>query len=178
MNNIHLSTPIIHFCRRICDYEGRTGVNLFDLCFKQITKAQITEYRISGHTVRMDSKLISSNIAWFSRYEIIHATLLKEITKDGILQIEDQLIRQQTLEFFGEDAAKTVYQTDSESMNKCLTTLGIIINYILEHTHDNDKPLLKDALSNTEAVIGNKVKAVHADGAYQSPDNRKLAADE
>lgn len=249
------------FRRRICAYEEKTGINLFDLCFKQITKAQITEYRISGHTVRMDSKLISSNIAWFSRYVIIHATLLKAITKDEILRIEDQLIRQQALEFFDEDAAKTVYQTDSESMNKRLTTLGIIINYILEHTPNNDKPLLErvfneqyakdengmvtlrdkklvsaksvqnpndpdaqyrgkggkkikgystnitettdeedkpslitdvcvkgagtadnsfleDALSNTEAVTGNKVKAVHADGAYQSQDNRELAADE
>lgn len=47
----------------ICDYKEKTGVNLFDLCFKDLTKAQITEYRISGHAVRMDSKLISSNIA-------------------------------------------------------------------------------------------------------------------
>lgn len=249
------------FRRRICKYEEETGANLFDLCFKQITKAQIKEYRISGHTVRMDSKLISSNIAWFSRYEIIHATLLKEITKDEIIQIQDQLIRQQTLEFLEEDAAKTVYQTDSDSMNKRLTTLGIVINHILEHTRDNNKPLLErvfkeqydkdgngmvtlrdkklvsakslqnpndpdaqyrgkngkkvkgystnitetadeedkpslitdvcvkgagaadnsfleDAIANTENITDNKVKAVHVDGAYQSRENRELAADE
>ena len=64
------------FRRKICEYEEQKGVNLFDKCFKQITKAQAIEYRISGKAIRMDSKLISSNIAWYSRYEIIHATLL------------------------------------------------------------------------------------------------------
>ncbi|ULB33997.1 hypothetical protein [Proteiniphilum propionicum] len=31
-------------------------------------------FKISGKSVRMDSKLIGSNIAWYSRFEIIHNT--------------------------------------------------------------------------------------------------------
>lgn len=36
---------------------------------------------------------------------------------------------------------------------------------------------VKDTLKKTKDVTGNKVDKVHADGAYQSKDNRELAAD-
>ena len=67
--------------RRMAEYEEKTGIDLFDKCFKGITRKQALEYRISGKAVRMDSKLISSNIAWYSRYEIIHETLCKQVEK-------------------------------------------------------------------------------------------------
>ncbi len=75
------------------EYEERTGIDLFDKCFMGITRKQALEYRISGKAVRMDSKLISSNIAWYSRYEIIHETLCKSVEKCEIERVEDQLIR-------------------------------------------------------------------------------------
>ena len=81
------------FRRKICEYEEQKGVNLFDKCFKQITKAQAIEYRISGKAIRMDSKLISSNIAWYSRYEIIHATFVKCVSEESLSRIDDQLVR-------------------------------------------------------------------------------------
>ena len=38
-------------------------------------------FKVSGRSVRMDSKQIGSNIAWYSRYEIVHATLRKEMNE-------------------------------------------------------------------------------------------------
>ena len=32
------------FRRKICEYEEKIGVNLFDKCFKQITRAKVIEY--------------------------------------------------------------------------------------------------------------------------------------
>ena len=133
--------------RRMAKYEEETGIDLFDKCFKGITRKQALEYRISGKSVRMDSKLISSNIAWYTRYEIIHETLCKSVEKCEIERIEDQLIREQALDFLGEDAQKTVYRTDSETMAKRLLTLGIVIDYILSHSHPKDKPLLRRVFS-------------------------------
>ena len=40
------------FRRKICEYEEKNGVNLFDKCFKQITRAQAVEYCISGKAIR------------------------------------------------------------------------------------------------------------------------------
>ncbi len=128
--------------RNMTKYQEETGVDLFDKCFKGVTRKQALEYRISGKAVRMDSKLISSNIAWFSRYEIIHETLMQQVSKSEIEAIEDQLIRKQALDFYEDYAQKTVYRTDSATMEKRLLTLGIVIDYVLTHSPEDSKPLL------------------------------------
>ena len=70
---------------------------------EKVSRANLIN-RISGKAVRMDSKLISSNIAGVSRYEIIHETLMQQVSKSEIESIEDQLICQQALDFYEEDA--------------------------------------------------------------------------
>ncbi|MBQ0142537.1 MAG: transposase, partial [Prevotellaceae bacterium] len=74
------------FRGKICEYERTSDnhVNLFEECFKKLTAAQVKTYKVSGRVVRMDSKLISSNIAWYSRYEIIHETLVKSTTDEDV----------------------------------------------------------------------------------------------
>ena len=49
--------------RRISEYEDETGINLIEHCFKDVTRAQAVKFNIKGNSVRMDSKLIGSNIA-------------------------------------------------------------------------------------------------------------------
>lgn len=66
------------FRRRICEYQKRTGIALMQLCFEQLTDNQVRLLKMSGKCVRMDSKLIDSNIAHQSRYK------LKPHDKDGL----------------------------------------------------------------------------------------------
>jgi hypothetical protein len=63
------------FRERLVDYERENGINLLDEMFKDLTKKQCLEFAVSGKRVRMDSKLLGSNIAWISRYGIVHETL-------------------------------------------------------------------------------------------------------
>jgi hypothetical protein len=63
--------------RRISEYEDETGINLIEHCFKDVTRAQAVKFNIKGNSVRMDSKLIGSNIARYSRYRIVLTTLQK-----------------------------------------------------------------------------------------------------
>lgn len=187
------------FPRKLCKHEEKFKEDLFDKCFKQITKQQAKEYRISGKSIRMDSKLISSNIAWYSHYEIIQKSFVSAVTKEELERISDQLIRQQALAFFVEDAAKTVYRTDSETMGKRLLTLGIVIvkgfvTNITETVPEDGKPSLitdvkvkgataadndffEEAVKETEKVTGNDVENAYVDGAYQSEKNREFAKD-
>ena len=72
---------------------------------------------------------------------------MKQVEKFEIEAIADQMIRQQALEFYAEDAQKTVYRTDSEMVAKRLLTLGIVIDYILTHTPSESKPLLRRVFS-------------------------------
>ena len=77
----NLSDPVpveatyYNFKKRIVEHEKQGNPNLFELAFAQITQSQIAEYCIDGNKVRMDSKLLGSNIAWLSRYENVHETL-------------------------------------------------------------------------------------------------------
>src|SRR5690554_4257347 len=63
------------FRRKLVEYAREHGEDLFKKCQAQITRDQILEFEVSGKQVRMDSKLIGSNIAWYSRYELVHETL-------------------------------------------------------------------------------------------------------
>lgn len=65
------------FRRRICDFFEKTGRDLMQECFEQVTGSLVKQLKISGKSIRMDSKLLGSNIARQSRYELIHTTLAK-----------------------------------------------------------------------------------------------------
>lgn len=161
--------------RKICQYDDEHKENLFEKCFKQITKLQAKEYRISGKSIRMDSKLISSNIAWYSRYEIIHKSFMSSVTENELNGIADQLVRQQALDFFMEDAAKTVYRSDSETMGKRLLSLGIVIDYVLTHSPKNSKPILARVFSEqydkTDGVVSVRDKKQISAKSLQNPND-------
>jgi len=54
------------FRKRIMEYAKENGENLFETVFSQITQGQCAEFEVSGKRIRMDSKLLGSNIAWLS----------------------------------------------------------------------------------------------------------------
>ena len=65
------------FRKRIVEHEEATGKNLLDEAFGKITKEQCLEFGVAGKRLRMDSKLMGSNLAWYTRYEIAHETIQK-----------------------------------------------------------------------------------------------------
>ena len=130
--------------RRIAEYEQNhpEHVNLYKKIYQDLTAKQIKKYKIAGRTIRMDSKLIGSNIAWFSRYEIIHETFLKQVSEVEVQRISDQLYRQEALDFLAEDASKTVYRSDDETLGQRLLDLGIVISHILAMRGEGEVSLL------------------------------------
>jgi hypothetical protein len=63
--------------RRIVEREKAGNENLMEKVFSQVTRSQAVNFQVNGKNIRMDSKLLGSNIAWYSRYELIHETLRK-----------------------------------------------------------------------------------------------------
>jgi hypothetical protein len=57
--------------KRIYEYNRDTGKDLLEQTFAHITHEQIKQFDVNGRNIRMDSKLIGSNIAYFSRYVIL-----------------------------------------------------------------------------------------------------------
>ena len=130
--------------RRIAEYEQNNPehVNLYKKIYQDLTAKQIKKYKIAGRTIRMDSKLIGSNIAWFSRYEIIHETFRKQVSEQSAMCISDQLYRQKALDFLAEDSSKTVYRSDDETLGQRLLDLGIVISHILAMRGEGEVSLL------------------------------------
>ncbi len=119
------------FRKRIQEYAKDTKENLFETAFSQITKGQCAEFEVSGKRIRMDSKLLGSNIAWLSRYELIHETLrlfYKEVKHDVRL---DKVIQGRLDELLKLEGNKVVYICSNEEVKSRLQELGELIYRIL-----------------------------------------------
>ena len=82
----------------------------------------------------------------------------------------------QALEFYSEDAQKTVYRTDSETMEKRLLTLGLVIDCVLAHTKPGDKPLLRRVFGEQydkaeDGTVSVRDKKLVSAKSVQNPDD-------
>ncbi|HLF65075.1 MAG TPA: transposase [Saprospiraceae bacterium] len=68
-DEVPVASTYYDFKVKLDGYHADTGINLFDEVFKQITRDQIGRYKIKGSEIRMDSKLIQSNIRNFTRLQ-------------------------------------------------------------------------------------------------------------
>ena len=119
------------FRKRIQEYAKEENENLFETAFAQITKGQCAEFEVSGKRIRMDSKLLGSNIAWLSRYELIHETLrlfYNQMKQSGQL---DKTIEVRLDELLKLEGNKVVYICSSEEVKSRLQELGELIYKIL-----------------------------------------------
>lgn len=98
------------------------------LCFEHIAGNQVRLLKISGKSVRMDSKLIGSNIARQSRYELIHTTLVRFLKTCMLTKLSTEQ-EERAKAYLKEDSSKTVYRSDAESLQ---SNLAIIGNFIME----------------------------------------------
>ena len=165
------------FGRRLTEYEQRTGINLMERCFEQVTGEQIKLFKISGSSVRMDSKLIGSNIAQYSRYELIHRTLCKVLRQDSVMTMLNPKLRKGAEVWLGEDSGKTVYRSNKDEMAQRLVRIGLYIYAVLKRLKD-DAPgydLLHRVFHDQYVVEKGRVelKDKHkvASDSLQSPDD-------
>lgn len=122
-----VSSTYYLFRGNLVDYAREHGEDLFKKCQGQITRDQLLEFEVSGKQVRMDSKLVGSNIAWYSRYELIHETLRlfinereehifnKSLSKEMFSLIES---------IQGETGNKVVYRSTKAEVDARFVELG------------------------------------------------------
>lgn len=165
------------FGRRLTAYEQETGINLMERCFEQVTGEQIKIFKISGKSVRMDSKLIGSNIAQYSRYELIHRTLCKVLRDERIMIMLNPKLRKGAEAWLNEDSSKTVYRSNKDEMAQRLVKIGSYIYDVLKRLKE-DAPgydLLHRVFHDQYVVEKGKVeprdKHKIASDSLQSPDD-------
>jgi hypothetical protein len=124
---------------RIVEREKAGHSNLMEDVFSSITKSQIMEFNINGNKIRMDSKLLGSNIAWFNRYEVVHETLrMVYLSLNGVL---DKILPVSVLsllqEIVSEPCSNVSYRSNSQQLETKLVKLGVVIYSMLKHLADH-----------------------------------------
>ncbi len=119
------------FRKKVNAHAQTSSDNLFDLVFSSITKAQSLSFDVSGKRIRMDSKLLGSNIAWLSRYEIVHESLClfyKQVNKQKKLDASTLEKLNNLLKIKGN---KIVYSSSHSELKIKLQDLGVLIAKVL-----------------------------------------------
>jgi hypothetical protein len=180
--------------KRIYEHYKENGEDLFGITFNQITREQISEFNVNGKSIRMDSKLIGSNIAFYSRYEIIHRTLVlfyKSLNKQqmNILPVSDKEQLKQLLE---EEPQKTVYRSTRDEVKSRMQQIGILAYKLIKLFDGNSSDQFqllrrvfeeqykvveeeKIELRPKEEIASSSVQSPHdPDGAYRQKGKQKV----
>lgn len=116
------------------NYKKLHGEDLMAKTFETVTSGQDKGFKINGKSIRMDSKQISSNIAFYSRYEIIQRTLLKFLKSVDTEPFKKLSMEQRELIelLMGEEPQKTVYRSNKDQITKNLIPIGLLIVRLLK----------------------------------------------
>lgn len=128
------------FRKRLHVYQKATNIDLVEKAFVSVTASQVKQYEVNGRSIRMDSKLIGSNIAWCGRYETVHQTMslfyqgLTDIARLKLSATEKNLL--ETIS--GEEGIKVTYHSTREEVYAQLQTLGATIYPLVLKFNSND----------------------------------------
>ena len=133
------------FRKRIVDRRKADLGDLMKEVFKDITKSQILEFEINGNKIRLDSSLFGSNIAWYSRYELIHETL--RIAYASVADRVYKFLNESELtilkDLSKESGEKVSYRSNKSEIETKLTQLGVIIFKIISNTKEDTIPAIE-----------------------------------
>ncbi|HPF30504.1 MAG TPA: transposase, partial [Lachnospiraceae bacterium] len=121
-------------CKRIHEHSRQKGEDLLGITFNQITRDQISEFNVHGKSIRMDSKLIGSNIAFYSRYEIIHQSLAlfyKSLNKQELNKIPASDI-DPLRQLMEEEPQKIVYRSTRDEVKSRMQEIGVLIYKLIK----------------------------------------------
>ena len=116
------------FRKRVHQHLRENKEDLLQKAFETITHGQIKDFEVSGKSIRMDSKLIGSNIAWCSRYEIIHQSfvLFCKTLEESDFSLFPEEDRQQITLLLDEEPLKIIYRSTKEEVQTRMQSIGIL----------------------------------------------------
>lgn len=205
LSNLSDSVPspatYYNFKLALLEYELEKGINLLGKCFQSLTKDQILRYQVSGSSVRMDSKLIHSNVAKNTRLQLClgvlskfyksleesslsllspaDAELLKEISSKGVEQYTYRLNKQsaaERLETCGHLIFRLLdlYQTIDSEAYALLKRLWQEHFELIEQDEDNEGNNPSPKPKDTKDQSGSTLQSAHdPDAAYRNKPGSK-----
>jgi hypothetical protein len=165
--------------KRIYTYNRQTGEDLFAKVFQGITSQQVREFEVNGSRIRMDSKLIGSNIAWYTRYELIHQSLRQfynHIPSESLgkkMKLKDRVALQALL---SEEGCKVVYRCTKPELNQRMENFGPLIYRLLKLFKQNPhyealSRVFEEQYKSGDGLIQIRDKEEISAGSVQSPND-------
>ena len=139
--DVPVESTYYEFRSLLSDNYARTGEDLIHCTFTQITTDQIGAFNISGKKIRLDSKLIQSNIARSSRLQLVLEAVRVSIRPMEISTLKGQVSEEQydLLEQLCEKTTSNItYTLNKEDQQKMLVDLGYIIKAILAKSSNTE----------------------------------------
>ncbi len=125
---------IFNFQNRLSAYEEKTGVNLLEKTFDNLTAKQLKELKIKTDIQRSDSTLLSSNIKRYGRVELLIEVLLR---LSRIFDSEDkEKLSSEISPYKTKGSDKYVYKIKSRDLPHELEKLGKLYHKVYETLKD------------------------------------------
>lgn len=162
------------FFAAICKYKEKSGRDLYEEAYNHVTRKQIEEYNISGRRVRMDSTLIGCNIAHYSRYQIVHATLVKAVRMLGgdVSSLFSDAVRARLKGVLGENAEHTCYELNAADMRTRFLQLGLLVQKVLAEAKSAGLP----GFGLLERVFGEQYRSNAETGELEAVPSKEISA--
>ena len=144
LNNLDDSVPApstyYDFKRKLLEYKQRSGVDLLERTFQQITVLYLKELQISGKKVRMDTKLISTNVARGTRLQMLVEAVKKYLNtlSEKELKLLSKAFEQQYGKLWEQlinkkkSSDNITYRLSSKQKEEMLLEVGRLIRDVLK----------------------------------------------
>ncbi len=186
--NLGDTTPVLStyylFKQSVYRYHIEHGRDLIEEAFRALTKSQAEFFDVDGKKIRMDSKLIGSNIVRCSRLQLIISCLQsfwESLSNDLQDRLEDDRHKRLN-ELCKKKPNQIVYPLSEEEKARKLIELGDLLLYLKRHYNDSDSDkyhLVERLLDEQYQIEGDQTilkpgKEISAD-SIQSPHDTDAA---
>lgn len=168
------------FKQHLYEHQVKEGIDLMTEMSKTLTKTQAEMYGVNGERIRMDSKLMGSNIAKCSRLQLIINCIQRfysDLSRADIALLsssERDLLEKMT----GKKSSQIVYGLTNEQKQEYLEKLGYLLYTLLHIYNDNHSEkyrIIQQIFSEQynvmeEKILLKSVKEIRSD-SLQSPDD-------
>lgn len=138
LTNIDDEVPVpstyYDFKSKVVDYYDNQGIDLMEAVFRGLTSTQVKKYKINGANVRMDSKLIQSNLCKSSRlFKILQAfqTFYQSLNKSKWQRLKKPRDRELVERLMSKSVVNHVYGMKKDEETKLVRSLGFLLKKLL-----------------------------------------------
>lgn len=139
-DDIPVESTYYKFRQLLTDHDHVHGHDLVGAAFRTAVGEQIKAYDIKGERIRMDSKLIQSNIAKSGRLDLILETVRVSVIDLGLDGLSDTLSKEdmELLEFLKtRTVTNLTYPLDNQEKKALLIRMGHVIKALLPYCSED-----------------------------------------